>query len=42
MLDAWLDDPQAAATHMALGMDLDQRRQARQLKGKSLVSHWVS
>jgi hypothetical protein len=42
MLDAWLDDPQAAATHMALGMDLNQRQQARQLKGKSSVSHWVS
>ena len=42
MLDAWLDDPQAAATHMALGMSLDQRRQARQLKGKTSVSHWVS
>ena len=38
MLDAWLDDPQAAATHMALGMSLDQRQQARQLKGKSSVS----
>ena len=42
MLDAWLDDPQAAATHMALGMDLNQRQQARQLKGKTSVSHWVS
>ena len=42
MLDAWLDDPQAAATHMALGMSLDQRQQARQLKGKSSVQHWVS
>ena len=42
MLDAWLDDPQAAATHMALGMDLNQRQHARQLKGKTSVSHWVS
>ena len=42
MLDAWLDDPQAAATHMALGMSLDQRQQARLLKGKSSVQRWVS
>ena len=28
-LEAWMDDPQAEANHMVLGMDLDQRREAR-------------
>ena len=32
MLDAWLDDPQAAATHMALGMDLNQRQTSKTTK----------
>ena len=41
ILDTWLDDPQTAATHLALGMDIDQRRQARGLKGKSSVPTWV-
>ena len=31
MMQEWLDDPQAAANHMAFGMDLNQRQQARQL-----------
>jgi len=35
--ESWLDDPQAAASHMAFGFNLDQRRQARQLAGKSSV-----
>ena len=39
--DAWLDDPQQAATHMALGMSLTQRKQARQAKGNNLVHNWV-
>ena len=41
MMEAWFDDPQAAASHMAFGMDLNQRRQARQLKGKSSISTWI-
>ena len=28
-LEAWMDDPQAEANHMVMGMDLDQRREAR-------------
>ena len=40
-LDAWLDDPETAASHLAFGMSLDQRRQARQLKGKKVVPTWV-
>ena len=42
MNQAWLDDPQQAVNHMAFGMDLNTRRKARQLKGKTSVSHWVS
>ena len=41
MMDAWLDDPQSAASHMVFNMDIHQRRQARQLKGKDSVAHWV-
>ena len=39
--EAWLDDPQQAATHMALGMSLAQRKQARQAKGNNSVHNWV-
>ena len=36
MLEAFLDDPQAATNHLVLGMTLEQRRQARGLsKGQS-------
>ena len=41
MMQEWLDDPQAAANHMAFGMDLNQRQQARQLQGKKSVPTWV-
>jgi len=41
MMDSWLDDPQQAANHLAFGMDLKQRQQARGLKGKSSVPTWV-
>ena len=41
MNEAWLDDPQQAVNHMAFGMNLAQRRQARQLNGKKSVQHWV-
>ena len=40
-LDAWRDDPQQAANHLALGFDIHQRRKARGLKGKSSVPTWV-
>ena len=42
MNEAWLDDPQSAANHMCFGMDLATRKRARNIKGKSSVSHWVS
>jgi len=41
MLEAWMDDPQAAANHMVFGMNLDQRKQARQEAGKKSVPTWV-
>ena len=41
MIEEWLDDPQAAANHMAFGMNLDQRQQANNLQGKSSVPTWV-
>ena len=41
MLEAFVDDPQQAVNHMAFGFNLEQRKQARQLKGKSSVPDWV-
>ncbi len=41
MMEEWLDDPQAAANHMAFGMGLEQRRQSNQLSGKKSVPTWV-
>ena len=41
MLDSWADDPQAAANHMVLGMDLDQRQRARGIDRKSKTPTWV-
>ena len=38
LMEEWLDDPQAAASHMALGMDLGQRQKARMLAGKGGVA----
>jgi hypothetical protein len=40
MMAAWLDDPEAAANHMAFGMSLPQRQQARGINKKS-VPTWV-
>jgi hypothetical protein len=39
--EAFLDDPQQACNHMVMGFTLDQRRQARQLKGKSVTAQWI-
>ena len=41
LIDSWFDDPQQAANHMVLGMDLDQRRKARGMSGKKPVPTWV-
>ena len=39
--EAWLDDPQSAASHMVFGMDLNQRKKARGLKTQKSVPNWV-
>lgn len=41
-LESWMDDPQAAVNHLALGFDLNQRRQARGLSGGRGTPTWVS
>ena len=41
LLDSWADDPQAAANHMVLGFDLQQRQQARGKAGKAGSPNWV-
>ena len=41
ILDSWMDDPQSAANHLVLGMDLEQRRQARGKDGRSKTPTWV-
>ena len=39
-LEAWMDDPQAEANHMVMGMNLDQRREARG-STKSHTHTWI-
>ena len=41
MMYEWLDDPEAAASHLAFGMNLEQRQKARMLAGKKVVPTWV-
>ena len=41
LMEAWSDDPETAASHMVFGMNLDQRRKARGLKGTKSVYTWV-
>jgi len=41
ILDTWIDDPQSAANHMVLGMNLQQRREARGKVGKKTVPTWI-
>jgi len=38
---AWLDNPEQAASHMAFGMSLNQRQKARQLAGNGSISKWI-
>ena len=39
--ESWLENPQEAANHLALGMDLQTRRKARQLNGSQAPNRWV-
>ena len=41
ILDSWTDDPQAAATHLVLGMNLEERQKARGKGGRKSVPTWV-
>jgi hypothetical protein len=40
MLEAFVDDPQSMTNHLVLGMDLNQRQQARGLKDNKSVPTW--
>ena len=40
MLAEFLDDPQASANHMVLGMNLEQRQQARGKETGNSVPNW--
>jgi hypothetical protein len=42
LMDEWLDNPEAAASHMCFGMSLEQRQNARQLAGRKSVPTWVN
>ena len=39
--EAWLDNPKQAANHMVFGMNLEQRRKARNLNTDKSVYNWV-
>ena len=41
ILEGFLDDPQSSANHLVLGLDVNQRQQARGNAGKSSVPTWV-
>ena len=41
ILDTWTDDPQAAANHMVLGMNLEERQKARGKTGRSGTPTWI-
>ena len=41
ILDSWLDDPQSAANHLVLGMNLEERQKARGKSGRSKTPTWV-
>ena len=41
ILDTWTDDPQSAANHMVLGMNLAQRQKARGKSGRNKTPTWV-
>ena len=40
-LQAWMDDPQAEANHLAFGMDLNQRQKARGKASGKPVPTWI-
>ena len=40
ILEAFIDNPQQATNHLVLGMDKDQRQQARGLPDGKSTPHW--
>ena len=40
-LAAFLDDPQSSANHLVLGLDLEQRKEARGKVSGKAGHHWV-
>lgn len=42
ILETFMDDPVAATNHLVMGMNLDQRRQARGKTTKRVVPTWIS
>ena len=42
MLEAFIDDPQAATNHLVLNMDVDQRREARGLASGKTTPNWIN
>ncbi len=40
-LEAFLDDPQSSANHLVLGLDLNQRKEARGLATGKTGHHWT-
>ena len=41
ILDNWKDDPMAAANHMVLGLDLEQRKKARGINSGKGTPTWI-
>jgi len=41
ILEAFLDDPQSSANHMVMGMDLNQRKEARGKTSGNSVPNWI-
>ena len=41
ILEQFLDDPQAMTNHLVLGLDVEQRREARGNAGKKAYNNWV-
>ena len=41
MLEQFIDDPECMTNHIVLGLDLDQRREARGKKGQKVGYNWV-
>ncbi len=41
ILDTWKDDPQSAANHMVLGMNLEQRQKARGINSGKGTPTWI-